>query len=226
MANRHLLISIKYFNPRAAQKTLQTPELRDRFLGFVNSITSSRLPTPLANHLRDGIARAKVVATHLQTLASTASSPLEMEALSRGASSMLANVPVYPSVSLEGLRERHPALDADAAAIAHDFVKGGHAERGVAAVLREHWPDASADTRCELRSADGAYPPILGHSAGKGGERRLHNDIERTFLERFQAYWWRAEHTPGSTGGANEAAELEHVVSMLNAVRTWVGFIA
>ena len=216
-----MLIMIKYFSPSSARDTLLNDSLRSKFLGYVNSITSSRLPISLANHLRDGIARGRVVADHLQLCAKeSATSPDEVQALLDGADSMVANVPVYKGLRPDELMARHKGLDKHTAQRVYDYMNDGHADTKTKLLLESIWPTASIteDTRCELPNKDGSYDDVLANSAGKGGAHRHMNDIEQAYLSAnakklFTSGTVRKE---GMTSKRYDK-ELCHLVALLNA---------
>lgn len=216
-----MLIMIKYFSPSSARETLLDDSLRSKFLGYVNSITSSRLPISLANHLRDGIARGKVVADHLRVCAKeSATSPEEIQALLDAADSMVANVPVYKGLRPDELMARHKGLDKHTAQRVYDYINNGHADTQTKCLLQAVWPAESitADTRCELPNEDGSYDDVLANSAGKGGAHRHMNDIEKTYLSTHAGKLYTSG-TVLNEGMTSERydKELCHLVALLNA---------
>ena len=159
-------------------------------------------------------------------VASKATSPEEEQALRDGADSMVSNIPVYQGVTTNKLMARHAGMDKLVAKTVCTFLDGGKAEAGAKAFVSTTWPGATLDTRCEIPLADGSYPDKLAYSAGKGGERRMHNDIEKTYLRRHIEELWRpGAPNPGDRVGSTQEVELAHLVDMLNADLTSISLL-
>jgi hypothetical protein len=189
----HALLIIKHFTMQRMANVTQDAVLRRQMIAYVNSITDARLPRPLADHLRDGVARASAAADHMEALAKSATSPAEALALTDAFKNLREGLnPVYPGVSIRDL-QKALKVDTGAAAAIKEFVDSGAAEYQTASTSAVAWAAITDSSRCEIPGKDGKHPDKLGHSAGKGGERRLQNNFTRPLLERLVKRMWISE---------------------------------
>lgn len=194
---------------------MQEPALRGRLLAYINSIVTSRLPRVLADHLRDGMARSVAVAEHLRDLAAKAGSPADTLALQDAAQGVAEGlVPIYASSTRERLVAQHASVDDRIAENICAYLSDPRANKRVAEVTAEAWPVVTDDTRCEPPNEEGEYPNRLAYSAGKGGERRVYNDVERGFLEQNAHLLMQF---PTDLSASDTAGQLKHIIGLLDA---------
>jgi hypothetical protein len=225
-----VLLIIKHFTMQRLADVTQDAALRQQMVAYINSITDARLPRYLADHLRDGTARARATADYVEAQVSAATSPAEATALQDAANSLREGLnPIYQGATIRDI-QKTLRVDRGAAVVIKEFADSDEAAERTAAIARDAWKAITDTTRCEVPDSEGKLPEKLGYSAGKGGERRLTSNLTRTLLVRLVHLLWKEGRNQASDDATPEARadylklretarkrELDHLVDLISA---------